>query len=123
MLSSLHSLTLTLVGRRLNLSRDAAQEGRGAKATLRRDATPMSRPEILPFRGPPAPLAKVPLLDVGRGNNPLREEFLAAIAAVVDSGRFLHGPEVAPWNRTLHNCAERSMRSAALREAMRCCWH
>lgn len=36
----------------------------------------------------------VPLLDVGRGNRPLREEFLAAIAQVVDSGRFLHGPEV-----------------------------
>lgn len=36
----------------------------------------------------------VPLLDVGRGNRPLREDFLAAMAAVVDSGRFLHGPEV-----------------------------
>ncbi|MEY4179823.1 MAG: hypothetical protein RLY70_3397 [Planctomycetota bacterium] len=36
----------------------------------------------------------VPLLDVGRGNRPLREEFLDAMAAVIDSGRFLHGPEV-----------------------------
>jgi len=36
----------------------------------------------------------VPLLDVGRGNRPLRDEFLAAIGQVVDSGRFLHGPEV-----------------------------
>ena len=36
----------------------------------------------------------VPLLDVGRGNRPLRDEFLEAIARVVDSGRFLHGPEV-----------------------------
>jgi len=50
------------------------------------------RAEILPLRQPA--LAKVPLLDVARGNNPLREEFLAAIAAVLDSGRFLHGPEV-----------------------------
>jgi dTDP-4-amino-4,6-dideoxygalactose transaminase len=50
------------------------------------------RAEILPLRQ--APVAKVPLLDVGRGNNPLREEFLAAVAAVIDSGRFLHGPEV-----------------------------
>lgn len=50
------------------------------------------RAEILPLRH--APLAKVPLLDVGRGNQPLRDEFLAAIAAVIDSGRFLHGPEV-----------------------------
>jgi dTDP-4-amino-4,6-dideoxygalactose transaminase len=36
----------------------------------------------------------VPLLDVGRGNRPLREEFLEAMASVIDSGRFLHGPEV-----------------------------
>lgn len=36
----------------------------------------------------------VPLLDVGRGNRPLRDDFLEAIAQVIDSGRFLHGPEV-----------------------------
>ncbi len=38
---------------------------------------------------PPA----VPLLDVVGGNAPLREEILAAVARVIDSGRFLHGPE------------------------------
>lgn len=59
----------------------------------------MSQPEILPFSRvanthATVPLAKVPLLDVGRGNQPLRDELLAAIAGVVDSGRFLHGPEV-----------------------------
>lgn len=37
----------------------------------------------------------VPLLDVARGNQPLREEILAAITKVVDSGRFLFGPEVS----------------------------
>lgn len=36
----------------------------------------------------------VPLLDVNRGNHELRAEVLDAIAKVVDSGRFLHGPEV-----------------------------
>ena len=36
----------------------------------------------------------VPLLDVGRGNRPLKDEFLAAIGRVLDSGRFLHGSEV-----------------------------
>jgi len=40
-------------------------------------------------------LPSVPLLDVGRGNGPLRQELLDAIAAVIDSGRFLHGPDVA----------------------------
>ena len=37
----------------------------------------------------------VPLLDVGRGNAPLREEFMAAIGDVIDSGRFLYGPDVS----------------------------
>jgi dTDP-4-amino-4,6-dideoxygalactose transaminase len=35
----------------------------------------------------------VPLLDVVGGNAPLRDDILAAIARVVDSGRFLHGPD------------------------------
>ncbi len=35
----------------------------------------------------------VPLLDVVGGNAPLRAEILDAIAQVVDSGRFLHGPD------------------------------
>ncbi len=38
--------------------------------------------------------AGVPLLDVARGNTPLREEFIEALAAVIDSGRFLFGPDV-----------------------------
>ncbi|QDS91791.1 Aminotransferase [Roseimaritima multifibrata] len=36
----------------------------------------------------------VPLLDVARGNTPLREAFLEALQEVVDSGRFLFGPDV-----------------------------
>ena len=36
----------------------------------------------------------VPLLDIPRNNAPLRDELLAAIANVVDSARFLYGPEV-----------------------------
>lgn len=39
-------------------------------------------------------LSSVPLLDVGRGNAPLREEFLEALAGVIDSGKFLFGPDV-----------------------------
>ncbi|MHB8971820.1 MAG: DegT/DnrJ/EryC1/StrS family aminotransferase [Pirellulaceae bacterium] len=35
----------------------------------------------------------VPLLDVVGGNAPLRAEILEALARVVDSGRFLHGPD------------------------------
>ncbi|MEL6104579.1 MAG: DegT/DnrJ/EryC1/StrS family aminotransferase [Planctomycetota bacterium] len=36
----------------------------------------------------------VPLLDINRENAPLREEFLEAIAEVIDSGRYLFGPDV-----------------------------
>jgi dTDP-4-amino-4,6-dideoxygalactose transaminase len=42
----------------------------------------------------PVSRTPVPLLDVGRGNRPLRDEFLEAIGQVIDSGRFLHGPDV-----------------------------
>jgi len=37
----------------------------------------------------------VPLLDVNRDNGPYREEFIEALTDVLDSGRFLFGPDVA----------------------------
>lgn len=42
----------------------------------------------------PASLDSVPLLDIGRGNQPLRNEIVDAISRVCDSGRFLYGPDV-----------------------------
>lgn len=42
----------------------------------------------------------VPLLDLKRGNNPLREEILAAITRVCDTGHFLHGPDVKQLEQT-----------------------
>ena len=36
----------------------------------------------------------VPLLDVLRDHQNLREELIAAVTEVIDSGRYLHGPEV-----------------------------
>jgi dTDP-4-amino-4,6-dideoxygalactose transaminase len=44
--------------------------------------------------GNPSKLLPVPLLDVNRGNWEIREEVREAISKVVDSGRFLHGPDV-----------------------------
>lgn len=38
--------------------------------------------------------AGVPLLDVNRDNGPHREEFIEALTNVLDSGRFLFGPDV-----------------------------
>jgi dTDP-4-amino-4,6-dideoxygalactose transaminase len=39
-------------------------------------------------------IPSVPLLDVNRGNHLLRDEIVAALTEVVDSGKFLHGPQV-----------------------------
>lgn len=44
--------------------------------------------------GAAAPGPRIPLLDLARSIAPLREELLAAMARVVDSACFLHGPEV-----------------------------
>jgi dTDP-4-amino-4,6-dideoxygalactose transaminase len=44
---------------------------------------------------------EVPLLDVNRGNAPLRDEILAAVARVIDSGRFLFGPDVQQLERSV----------------------
>jgi dTDP-4-amino-4,6-dideoxygalactose transaminase len=71
------------------------------------DADPMTAAAKGALRSPPAlpsasaPSASVPLLDVQRGNAPLREEILAAIARVVDSGRFLFGPDVAQLEKSV----------------------
>jgi dTDP-4-amino-4,6-dideoxygalactose transaminase len=43
----------------------------------------------------------VPLLDVARGNGPLKAEFLAAFEAILDHGRFLFGPEVAALEKSI----------------------
>lgn len=46
-------------------------------------------------------VTNVPLLDVNRGNAPLREEFIEALTKVVDSGRFLFGPDVQQLERSV----------------------
>jgi dTDP-4-amino-4,6-dideoxygalactose transaminase len=37
---------------------------------------------------------RVPLLDVGRGNAPLHAEYMEAISKIIETGAFLHGPDV-----------------------------
>lgn len=44
---------------------------------------------------------QVPLLDVNRGNAPLRDEIIAALTRVVDSGRFLFGPDVQQLEKSI----------------------
>ena len=46
-------------------------------------------------------MTNVPLLDLAAQNRPLREELLAAIARVVDSGQFILGAEVDAFEREL----------------------
>ncbi len=45
------------------------------------------------------PSDNVPLLDINLDNKPYREEFIEALTAVVDSGRFLFGPDVVELER------------------------
>ena len=50
----------------------------------------------------------VPLLDVNRGNRALRAQILDSIAEVVDSGRFLHGPQVGELECTVAGICQTS---------------
>lgn len=43
---------------------------------------------------PATTVTKVPLLDVGRGNQPLKAEIMESISQIIDSGRFIGGPFV-----------------------------
>jgi dTDP-4-amino-4,6-dideoxygalactose transaminase len=55
---------------------------------------------------PNIPTPRVPLLDLARENGPIRDELLAALAEVVDSGRFVPGPPVTELeNRFAEFCA------------------
>jgi dTDP-4-amino-4,6-dideoxygalactose transaminase len=45
--------------------------------------------------------ASVPLLDVNRATAELREELLEAVTRVIDSGRFLFGPDVAQLEQSI----------------------
>ena len=45
--------------------------------------------------------AGVPLLDVSRGNQPLKSEFEAALTAVFESGRFVFGPPCQELEQSL----------------------
>jgi dTDP-4-amino-4,6-dideoxygalactose transaminase len=47
------------------------------------------------------PYGNVPLLDVNRATAELRGELLAAVARVIHSGRFLHGPDVAELEQSV----------------------
>lgn len=48
-----------------------------------------------------SPTTSVPLLDVARGNQPLRQQILDAVARVIDSGKFLFGPDVTQLEQSV----------------------
>lgn len=59
-----------------------------------------------PHLPPQLPLDQVPLLDIGRENTQLEEEILAAIKYVVQSGRFVLGPEVQQLEKRIANLCD-----------------
>ena len=62
----------------------------------------------------------VPLLNINRDNEPLRDEFVEALAAVVDSGRFLFGPDVVELEREVaaYNQVENAVGCASGSDAL-----
>jgi dTDP-4-amino-4,6-dideoxygalactose transaminase len=48
----------------------------------------------------------VPLLDINRDNQPHREEFVEALTKVIDSGRFLFGPDVTALEQEVAACSQ-----------------
>lgn len=48
----------------------------------------------IPFPNVHEPVSSAPLLDVGRGNAPLKDEVMEAFSEIIDSGRFIGGPHV-----------------------------
>jgi dTDP-4-amino-4,6-dideoxygalactose transaminase len=47
------------------------------------------------------PATSAPLLDVGRGNQPLKAEIMEAVSEIIDSGRFVGGPYLESLEETL----------------------
>jgi len=81
----------------------AEKHWQDASATRRMDAEIMSRSSNrVPFVRPASAVSgHVPLLDINRATAELREELLTAVAEVIDSGRFLHGPEVTKLEQSV----------------------
>ncbi len=49
---------------------------------------------LIPIRPNLSNVSSVPLLDVARGNQPLKDEIMDAFSSIIDSGRFIGGPFV-----------------------------
>ncbi len=64
----------------------------------------------------------VPLLDVKRQYQPLRDQLLAAVTHVCDSGRFVFGPECEEFERAVAAYTACGMPLRAHRGATRFCW-
>jgi len=60
-----------------------------------------NRPAQQSAAGAPKFAANVPLLDVNRATQELRNELVAATTRVIDSGRFLFGPDVAQLEQSI----------------------
>ena len=63
---------------------------------------------------------KVPLLDLKPQLESLHGEILEAVTRVVESTRYIMGPEIEIWKKRLQNTAERQMRLESLPEPMLC---
>ena len=61
---------------------------------------------ILPSDSISAEISSVPLLDVCRGNDPLKREIMQAISQIIDSGRFVGGPHCQALEQSVAHLCE-----------------
>ena len=61
---------------------------------------------LIPFRPNLSDVTSVPLLDVSRGNQPLKAEILEAISSIIDSGRFVGGPYVQSLEQSVAEASQ-----------------
>ena len=77
---------------------------------------------LIPFRPKQSDVTSVPLLDVARGNQPLKAEIMEAFSDIFDSGWFIGGPHVEALESSVAEVSQTTFAIAALLEVMRCYW-
>lgn len=61
---------------------------------------------LIPIRPNLSDVTSVPLLDVSRGNQPLKAEIMEALSSIIDSGRFVGGPFVESLEQSVADVSQ-----------------
>lgn len=61
---------------------------------------------LVPYRPAVSDVSAVPLLDVARGNQPLKAEIMEAFSEIFDSGRFIGGPYIEALEQSVASVSD-----------------